>query len=122
MLSLRKALYGVVGLTVFCFLTALFMGLFWCGTDVGVMFDPHHKCSFWDVDLFLADWIMNITTDMCICALPFPLLRKLDLTKRQIVGLAVNFGLGAVTMLVSILKYVSVQHHQFLSLCELSIS
>jgi hypothetical protein len=45
-------------------------------------------------------------------------LSKLVLSRRQIAGLAVTFGLGAITIVVSILRFVSVMNHRFLPLCE----
>jgi hypothetical protein len=98
------------------------MALFWCGLDVSVYWraiKPGPKqCSFWSHGLFTADWILNITSDVLILILPFPLLARLRLARRQVVALCFTFGLGVVTMVVSIGRFVTFVHTAFVPLCK----
>lgn len=58
--------------------------------------------------------------DSTVFFLPFPLLRKLQLGRRQILGLFVTFTLGTITMAVSIGRFVSVQTtNTFNPLCKI---
>lgn len=122
MVGLRKILHVTIVLTIFCNLTAIFMAIFWCGADVSRHFDVKGHCSFWDENLFLGDWIMNMISDVIILVLPFPLLLKLELNRRQIVGLFVTFGLGVITIIVSVFRYITVRQHSFLPLYVWSIA
>jgi hypothetical protein len=117
---LRKALYASIVFTICCALTALFMCIFWCGTNPSLHFELNSHCSFWDQNLFLGDWIMNMLSDIIILLLPFPLLLRLELNRGQIIGLCVTFGLGAITIIVSVFRYVTVKQHSFLPLCKFS--
>jgi hypothetical protein len=116
--KLRVALYVCAAITVSFSIAAPLLAIFWCGTDVPQNFVPKAKCTFWDTKLFEVDWIMNMISDVLILILPFPLLSKLVLSRRQIAGLGVTFGLGAITIVVSILRFMSVMNHRFLPLCE----
>jgi len=120
--KLRIALYVCTGITVCFSITAPLLAVFWCGTEVSRMFARKPTCTFWDTKLFEVDWVLNMTSDVLILILPFPLLSKLVLSRRQIAGLAVTFGLGAITMVVSILRFVSVMNHKFLPLYVWSVA
>jgi hypothetical protein len=113
------ALYVCTAITVSFSITAPLLAVFWCGPEVSKYFSTKSSCTFWDTKLFEVDWILNMISDVLIFILPFPLLSKLVLSRRQIAGLAVTFGLGAITIVVSILRFVSVMNHRFLPLCEL---
>ncbi|KAF2663855.1 hypothetical protein BT63DRAFT_113357 [Microthyrium microscopicum] len=122
MTTLRMLLKVTLVFTILCSLSAVFMAIFWCGFDIRVHFDVHGKCSFWDTKLFLGDWIMNMMTDLVILLLPFPLLLKLELNRRQVAGLCVTFGLGVITMIVSVFRFVTVKQHSFLPLYVWSVA
>jgi hypothetical protein len=120
--KLRNALLIVTVYTVACSLIALFMALFWCGLDISVHLKaslPGRKhCSLWSKKLFTVDWVLNITSDILILLLPFPLLSQLRLQRRQVVALCFTFGLGIVTMVVSIGRFVTFVHTAFVPLCK----
>jgi hypothetical protein len=122
MKNLRRCLYATMVFTVLSGLIAVLMAIFWCGFRVTRQFDIEdaERCSFWNVNLVLGDWIMNILSDIFIFALPFPLLKKLSLNRRQIIGLFVTFGLGILIIMVSIFRFVTVREHSFLPLCKSS--
>ncbi|RDW59042.1 hypothetical protein BP5796_11966 [Coleophoma crateriformis] len=108
---LRKALYAVSAFTVSAFVCTAFLDTFWCGSDVASNWstDAHACSTFNSLVVFQIDWSTNITSDVMIFLLPFPLLRELKLKPRQIIGLAVTFALGAITMAISIARFISVQ-------------
>jgi hypothetical protein len=76
-----------------------------CWTILGSIFMCVPVASFWDQSISghcmnkLAFWFsnagLNITTDIMIFAIPMPLLRQLQLPKRQKIGLMFVFGFGA---------------------------
>lgn len=57
-----------------------------------------------------------------VFVLPFPLLMTLDLGRRQIVALCVTFGLGLITMVVSICRCVALLKNAFIPLCTFAKS
>ncbi|RDW63557.1 hypothetical protein BP6252_11102 [Coleophoma cylindrospora] len=108
---LRKALYAVFTFTASAFVCTAFLDTFWCGSDVASNWSTEaDACStFNSLAVFQIDWSTNITSDVMIFLLPFPLLRELRLKPRQIIGLAITFALGAITMAISIARFISVQ-------------
>jgi len=120
----RTALYISAVITLIFWFTALLLAMFWCGADISKLFHvpEQGQCTFWDTRLFQIDWAMNVVSDFMILLLPFPLLSKLILSKRQIAALAVTFGLGAITMVVSIFRFVTVWKHKFQPLYVWSVA
>jgi rhodopsin domain-containing protein len=114
----RIALYLAFIVTFAFALTAPLLAMFWCGPNVSKHWEVGSGCSFWNRRIFIIDWIMNIISDIMIFLLPFPLLAKLRLSKRQIVALCVTFGLGTITILVSTLRFSTFIQHAFLPLCK----
>lgn len=133
---LRKALYAVTAFTAAAMITTCFLDTFWCGREVSVNWSPEYSaCStFNSKEVFRIDWSMNIFSDMLseynvddteittkgilVFALPFPLLRSLQLHHRQIWGLVVTFSLGAVTIAMSIVRYATIEIiHAWTNVC-----
>jgi len=112
----RIALYLAFACTAIFALTAPLMAIFWCGPHVEKHWALESGCTFWNRKLFIIDWIMNMLSDIMILLLPFPLLAKLSLSRRQIVALCVTFGLGTVTIVVSTLRFSTFIRHAFLPL------
>lgn len=103
---LRKVLYVTTGLTG-CFAVATCMvDTFWCGKNVAVNFDPNGECSaFESMEIVRIDWAMNITSDILIFSIPFPMLRGLQVKKRFMIGLIATFGSGMVTVAASVSRF-----------------
>lgn len=57
-----------------------------------------------------------------VFALPFPVLTTLTLSTRQLVALCVTFGLGLITITVSIGRCVALLHNAFISLCKCALA
>ncbi|EME42974.1 hypothetical protein DOTSEDRAFT_72404 [Dothistroma septosporum NZE10] len=102
--AFRKACFTLMVVVVAWTLWAFFSALFACW--------PIH--SFWHKDIpgfclnRLAVWFsnaaVNIVTDVCTAVLPLPVLKSLNLPKRQRYILMAVFGLGGVTCICSILR------------------
>ncbi|KAI4653464.1 hypothetical protein J4E93_001230 [Alternaria ventricosa] len=65
--------------------------------------------TFSSKEVFRIDWSLNVTSDVFIFALPFPLLRSLQLRRRQIWGLVATFSLGIVTIAMSVLRFATIE-------------
>ncbi|KAF2398388.1 hypothetical protein EJ06DRAFT_532137 [Trichodelitschia bisporula] len=119
--KLRKACRIVMVYCACCYFVAVFLAVFWCGPNVSRNWAPSKNpsrkaCSVYDHRLFKISFAMNISTDLLIFVLPFPLLATLSLSKRQLIGLCVTFGLGAITIAVSIGRCAAFLSSDFLPL------
>ncbi|KAF3005976.1 hypothetical protein E8E13_010360 [Curvularia kusanoi] len=111
-------------------ITTCFLDTFWCGRDVSVNWSlDEEACSTFNSKIvFRVDWAMNITTDVLICCLPFPLLYQLQLNRRQIWGLIITFSLGAITIVVSVVRFATIEVIQawtnvfVLSMAEMAVA
>ncbi|KAJ0164457.1 hypothetical protein CTA2_949, partial [Colletotrichum tanaceti] len=107
---LRKVLYGTSGLTLAFAITTCFLDTFWCGPNVAVNWDLEGACSTYDSKaVFRIDWGMNIVSDLLIFGIPFPLLLRLQLSKRYVIGLAATFSTGIITIGASIGRFATVE-------------
>ncbi|KAE9966677.1 hypothetical protein EG328_008778 [Venturia inaequalis] len=115
--KLRKVLFVVTVYTICCYIAAMLLAVFWCGSRPSRNWEPGNiGCSLWDYTLFKTDFALNISSDILIFALPFPVLTTLTLSTRQLVALCVTFGLGLITITVSIGRCVALLHNAFISL------
>ncbi|KAI4746905.1 hypothetical protein E4T44_15077, partial [Aureobasidium sp. EXF-8845] len=127
---LRTTLYIVTGCTVLCCCATFGLDTFYCHnitdnwyvnmtlkTDLCFMCRSalcfslasleEGACStFESLRVFQADWAMEFATDIFIFALPFPLLRHLQLRQAQFYGLLLTFALGAITIAVSLGRFI----------------
>ncbi|USP77939.1 hypothetical protein yc1106_05213 [Curvularia clavata] len=108
---LRKALYTVVAFTTGAMVTTFFLDTFWCGSEVSVNWSLEEGAcnTFSSKNVFRIDWSMNFLSDILIFALPFPLLHSLQLKRRQIWGLVLTFSLGAVTIAMSVVRFITIE-------------
>ncbi|KAK1995323.1 archaeal flagellin N-terminal-like domain-containing protein [Colletotrichum falcatum] len=107
---LRKVLYVTSGLTVAFAMSTAFLDTFWCGPDVSVNWSLDSTCSTFDSKVvFRIDWGMNFVSDLLIFAIPFPLLLGLQLSKRYIIGLALTFSTGMITIGSSVARFATVE-------------
>ncbi|KAF2170774.1 hypothetical protein M409DRAFT_51034 [Zasmidium cellare ATCC 36951] len=91
----------IVGWTFWAFFSALFacwpIRHFWDKSIEGTCLNRLAVCRF-------SNAAVNIITDVCTAILPLPVLKSLNLPKRQKMVLMVVFGLGGVTCVISILR------------------
>jgi hypothetical protein len=114
---LRKMCYAVIGYTILSYITAMFLAIFWCGSRPSRHWDDGSSgCSLWDYKLFKINFAMNISSDVFIFLLPFPVIATLTLSTRQIVALCVTFGLGLITIAVSMGRCLALLQNAFVSL------
>lgn len=107
--NLRKALYAVIAFVVLSCLTTLFSDTFWCGSRPGSNWSPEAQCqAFTSMTLVKMNWALNFTSEVLIFILPFPLIRGLNLRlKRERAGLSIVFMLGAITIIVSLARFIA---------------
>lgn len=53
-----------------------------------------------------ANWVLNFSTDILLFVLPFFMISCLKLRKRQKLGLCGIFSLGALTMIISLVRFI----------------
>ncbi|CAF3577933.1 unnamed protein product [Fusarium graminearum] len=108
--GMRTLLYALAGLTASFSLVTLFSDTFWCGPDPSVNWldtDEDHCQAFMSMKLMRINWAMNFTSEVLNVLYPLPLLKELKVnSRRKKAGLAVIFGLGLITIFVSIGRFI----------------
>ncbi|USP79205.1 hypothetical protein yc1106_06479 [Curvularia clavata] len=107
--TLRKALYGAIVFAILSSLTTLFADTFWCGSRPANNWSPDMECqAYTSMSLVKLNWALNFTSEVLIFLLPFPLIRGLNLRlKRERAGLLFVFMLGAITIIVSLARFIA---------------
>ncbi|KAF1986944.1 hypothetical protein K402DRAFT_420602 [Aulographum hederae CBS 113979] len=109
---LRMTLHCLTVYICASFIVVIMLALCWCGADISENWNPTQippKCTIFNKTLFNVDWAFNISSDVYIFALPWPIILRLKLTRQQIVALVVTFSLGIITMGVSIGRFTATQ-------------
>ncbi|KAL6921248.1 hypothetical protein FSST1_005274 [Fusarium sambucinum] len=108
--GMRTLLYALTGLTASFSLVTFFSDTFWCGPDPSVNWldtDEEHCQAFMSMELMRLNWSMNFTSEVLNVLYPLPLLKELKVnSRRKRVGLAIIFGLGFITIFVSIGRFI----------------
>ncbi|KAL8382199.1 hypothetical protein RB595_006130 [Gaeumannomyces hyphopodioides] len=107
----RCALNAVVGFTVCGFVAVILADTFWCGPDPSANTRPEKQapgqCSVLiSSDLFYTVWAVHFTSEIMIFLFPFPIVTRLKLERRARVALCGLFGLGLLTLAMSIARVV----------------
>ncbi|KAL7757381.1 hypothetical protein ACKLNR_011908 [Fusarium oxysporum f. sp. zingiberi] len=108
--KMRIALYCLAGLTTSFAVITFFCDWFWCGPDPSINWAKgEQECtSFTSMTLMRLLWSMNFISEVLNVAYPIPLLATLKMTStRKKIGLAVVFGLGVITIAVSVGRFVT---------------
>lgn len=128
---LRMALYIVTGYTVASGLTTLGINTFYCPNVPDNWSGEGGSCSVFNSLLVLQiSWALNFSADISsqyhpfmlksttqtiayitysVFLLPFPLIRVLELKRRQRNGLILTFALGILTIIVSATRFIRIQ-------------
>ncbi|KAF2425268.1 hypothetical protein EJ08DRAFT_405202 [Tothia fuscella] len=115
--GLRFACKFTIAYTALCYFCAIFLTIFWCGAQVSRNFETGPgACTVWSYTLFKINFALNISSDLLIFVLPFPLLSSLNLARRQVIALCVTFGLGLITMVVSVCRCMALLSNAFIPL------
>ncbi|CAG9947422.1 unnamed protein product [Clonostachys rosea f. rosea IK726] len=107
---IRKLLYVLIAFTVACSLVTFLDATFWCRADIASNWseDPDACSAFNSMTMMRIHWSMNFSTEVFNVIFPFPILRDLKLRKpREKIGLGVIFGLGLLTISVSIGRFIN---------------
>ncbi|KAG8676410.1 hypothetical protein FPOAC1_002413 [Fusarium poae] len=107
---MRRSLFALTGITVaFAFIT-VFCDTFWCGPNPSLNWaEGDQKCTvFTSMTLMRLNWALNFITEvLSISYIPYSATtRPHDLNKKKI-GLAVVFGMGIITIAVSVGRFVT---------------
>ncbi|UZP35046.1 hypothetical protein NXS19_002862 [Fusarium pseudograminearum] len=110
--TMRRALFGLTGITVAFALITVFCDTFWCGPDPSVNWaEGEQTCTvFTSMTLMRLNWALNFITEVLNLVFPIPLLQGLMTSTRKKIGLAVVFGMGMITIAVSIGRFVTMLH------------
>ncbi|KAH7018781.1 hypothetical protein EDB80DRAFT_869471 [Ilyonectria destructans] len=107
--EMRMALYLITAITTASCLVTIFDNTFWCGTNISSNWSTEPgTCKAHDSFVMLrVHWSLNFITEVLNLVFPWPLVRNLKLSRRrEKIGLTVILGLGVVTIVVSIGRYV----------------
>ncbi|KAF4452202.1 hypothetical protein F53441_4941 [Fusarium austroafricanum] len=107
---MRTALYVLAGITGSFAIITFFCDTFWCGPDPSVNWSAGEQtCStFTSMTLMRLLWSMNFASEVLNVIYPIPLLREMTMTSmRKRIGLAVVFGLGIITIIVSVGRFIT---------------
>jgi hypothetical protein len=127
--KLRMALHIVTGYTVAAGLTTLGLNTFYCPHVPDNWSREEGSCSVFNSLMVLQiSWALNFSSDISspyhiaierfhltsayirpVFLLPFPLIRILDLRRRQRNGLILTFALGIITIIVSATRFIRIQ-------------
>ncbi|KAK8869403.1 hypothetical protein PGQ11_007981 [Apiospora arundinis] len=101
--TLRRALHFIGFLVASSFFITFFSDTFWCGPRPSIQWHPSpDSCSAYESKtLMQLNWPLCFTCEALLFILPFPLLHRLSLSRREKNGLIGIFALGAVTIGVS---------------------
>ncbi|KAH7313878.1 hypothetical protein B0I35DRAFT_480524 [Stachybotrys elegans] len=107
--KMRIALHALAAITGISALFTLFADTFWCGPDPTTNWTHMDTCTvFASMDLMRANWSLNFITEILNLVYPFPLLADLRLSKkREKISLFAIFGMGMITVGVSIGRFVT---------------
>ncbi|WKT47225.1 hypothetical protein QSH57_012130 [Fusarium oxysporum f. sp. vasinfectum] len=106
----RIALYCLAGLTTSFAVITFFCDWFWCGPDPSANWAKGgQKCtSLTSMTLMRLLWSMSFISEVLNVVYPIPLLATLKMTStRKKIRLAVVFGLGVITIAVSVGRFVT---------------
>jgi hypothetical protein len=107
--AMRRALYALTAITAAFALTTCLCVTFWCGPDPSINWaEGHQTCTvFTSMSLMRLNWSLNFITEVLNLVFPIPLLSGLMTSTRKKIGLAVVFGMGIITIIVSVGRFVS---------------
>lgn len=106
--GMRKMLWAMTAFVVLCYLTILFDDTFFCGKDISVQWREDGECSvFYAPEPFILNFTLNLACYLVVYAIPIVLLAKGIL--RASVGVSLTFGLGALTIVSSIVRFATLK-------------
>ncbi|KAK3304928.1 uncharacterized protein B0T15DRAFT_255994 [Chaetomium strumarium] len=106
----RWALYFVTAFTGSSALITLFADTFWCGPEPSINWStaPDACSTFTSITLVRINWALCITCEVLIFLLPLPAVYRIrGLATRDKAGLVLVFSLGAITMIVSTGRFIT---------------
>ncbi|KAF4461190.1 hypothetical protein FALBO_12016 [Fusarium albosuccineum] len=106
--TLRKALYASTAYLVCC-LIASFLLVTLISNPISNNWSIENQLdSAWNsYTNFVVQWCLNFSTDLLLFCFPFFLLPHLKLRKEQKIGLVGVFSLGAITLTVSLARFIA---------------
>ncbi|KAF4976608.1 hypothetical protein FDECE_18456 [Fusarium decemcellulare] len=108
--EMRILLHVLTGITVSFALITFFCDTFWCGPDPSINWTgDHESCTvFTSMVLMRLNWALNFISEVLNVIYPIPLLKGLKMhSRRKKIGLTIIFGLGIITIAVSIGRFVT---------------
>jgi hypothetical protein len=107
--AMRKMLWAITAFVVVCYLTILFDDTFFCGSNVSVQWSQEEgACSvFYAPEPFILNFTLNLACYLAVYAVPLVLLSQGIL--RSSTGVTLTFGLGALTIASSIVRFVTLK-------------
>jgi hypothetical protein len=107
--AMRKMLWAMTAFVVACYLTILFDDTYFCGRNVSVQWSQEEgACSvFYAPEPFILNFTLNLACYLVVYSIPLILLTRNVL--RLSTGVALTSALGALTIISSIVRFVTLQ-------------
>ncbi|KAL9561407.1 hypothetical protein ACKAV7_014762 [Fusarium commune] len=106
--SLRTALYVITAYLVCCLIAAILTVtlITWPISD-NWSIENQLESAWNSYPVFVVQWCLNFSTDLSLFCFPFFILKHLSLRPEQKLGLIGIFSLGAITLTVSLARFVA---------------
>ncbi|KAI7771166.1 hypothetical protein LZL87_013237 [Fusarium oxysporum] len=105
--SLRVALYAITVYLISCMTTSILLNTLIARPISDNWSVENQLNSAWNsLPNFLTQWCLNFSTDLLLFCFPFFVLKHLTLRTEQKLGLVGVFSLGAITMSVSLARFI----------------
>ncbi|KAH7129062.1 hypothetical protein EDB81DRAFT_888829 [Dactylonectria macrodidyma] len=106
--TLRRALYANTVYLVCCLIAAILIVTLITNPISNNWSIENQLESAWNsYTVFVVQWCLNFSTDLLLFCFPFFLLPHLKLRREQKIGLAGVFSLGAITLTVSLARFIA---------------
>ncbi|KAF4487323.1 Satratoxin biosynthesis SC1 cluster protein 4 [Colletotrichum fructicola Nara gc5] len=112
MTVLRKMLYATIVYCVSGYIVSISLQLFLCWPIERnwSFLNPSGLCSIQIMTtIFHVSWAFHFSANLCILAMPFFILKGLQMKRSTMIGISTTFALGLIDIAVSLARFLSIQ-------------
>ncbi|KAK2764111.1 hypothetical protein CKAH01_15850 [Colletotrichum kahawae] len=113
MTVLRKMLYATIAYCVSGYIVSISLQLFLCWPierNWSFFSDPSGLCSIQIMTtIFHVSWALHFSANLCILAMPFFILKGLQMKRSTVIGIYTTFALGLIDIAISLARFLTIQ-------------
>ncbi|KAH0431004.1 nacht and ankyrin domain protein [Colletotrichum camelliae] len=113
MTVLRKMLYATIAYCVSGYIVSMALQLFLCWPierNWSFFSDPSGLCSIQIMTtIFHVSWALHFSANLCILAMPFFILKGLQMKRSTVIGIYTTFALGLIDIAISLARFLTIQ-------------